>query len=471
MLFSFHTTENLKKLSMLLMMASLTLLSSVYQNLNLTIYNWDLYGGNFNILLSNSINKFHPALFYGSLLVVILSQFSSLHLKSTYFGRSHSLYLLSYYTLYIVPLIIFTLSLGSWWAAQEGSWGGWWNWDASEVFGLIIMLIHLNTLHKLFHKNNHTLNVVYLRKIWTLALIVYVFIQFNFELVSHNFGTRSDQFIDTSHNFLAAIVLTFLIAYLFYRFSNYLYLSNKVLGGSRTEIKNIQWQIIVITVTLYILTLSFNTLLNDFFWKIFQVNVFNSMPLVTYFTYSILSVLLIRLWSPTISLSQLGFIFSYSINCWLVTTFMVGVTLNSLFHVSVTAMLLNTCDEHTSTISFWGYVYQNMVVTDYKTISDLDNVYLTVNNFFVEVFNLASNNGSVMETAYNVIWSASSTENHSFSHAMSSWAFEQTLYSGVNLTPYMIKVGDLAVASTSIITLLLFTQIKPLILTNNRIMF
>lgn len=82
---------------------------------------------------------------------------------------------------------------------------------------------------------------------------------------------------------------------------------------------------------------------------------------------------------------------------------MVGVTLNSLFHVGVTAMLLNTCDEHTSTISFWGYVYQNMVVADYKTISDLDNVYLTVNNFFVEVFNLASNNGSVMETAYNVI--------------------------------------------------------------------
>lgn len=48
----------------------LQIASSYYQNLNPHLYLNDVLGEQFNILLSNSINKFHPALFYVSLILL-----------------------------------------------------------------------------------------------------------------------------------------------------------------------------------------------------------------------------------------------------------------------------------------------------------------------------------------------------------------------------------------------------------------
>ena len=88
-------------------------LSHSYQNLTPHYYTNDFMGENFNTLLSNSINKFHPALFYLTLVLGTLyrptGNFTSMYRYSQL--SDHLSY--NYFTLMSIPIIIFTLSLGS----------------------------------------------------------------------------------------------------------------------------------------------------------------------------------------------------------------------------------------------------------------------------------------------------------------------------------------------------------------------
>jgi cytochrome c biogenesis factor len=88
-----------------------------------------LYGEHINILLKNSVNKIHPLLLYSSSYIFFLS------LPLIFFSkRTKHLYLEVYSTIFVfnqlkqvLVFILVALFLGSWWALQEGSWGGWWN--------------------------------------------------------------------------------------------------------------------------------------------------------------------------------------------------------------------------------------------------------------------------------------------------------------------------------------------------------
>jgi hypothetical protein len=147
----------------------------------------------FNVLLSNSINKYHPLIFYSSVVLLLSATISSsnhlrLHYTSTLF-------------------LFTTLFLGSWWAYQEGSWGGWWNWDPSEVLGLLAALGGLRVIHAVSLRTSllsaRALPLFYA----SVVLITYVFIQLNFNLVSHNFGTKPDASVGTAPLLIATIVL------------------------------------------------------------------------------------------------------------------------------------------------------------------------------------------------------------------------------------------------------------------------
>ena len=168
-----------------------------------------------NSLLQNSINKFHPALLYVPLLWLTTT--------CVYSGKG-SFYFIEYWgarstSFYMLLLLIYTMCLGSWWALQEGSWGGWWNWDPSEVFGLVTILIYLSVVHSLkdfIHKHKFRF---YLTIVTSSLLIVYILIQLNFEVVSHNFGTRTNLFINFFSVLLTGLYLINLIALLTYRFN------------------------------------------------------------------------------------------------------------------------------------------------------------------------------------------------------------------------------------------------------------
>lgn len=49
---------------------------------------------------------------------------------------------------------LIALVLGCWWAQQEVSWGGWWNWDPIEMIALLVLIISLVTNHTQYKHQN-----------------------------------------------------------------------------------------------------------------------------------------------------------------------------------------------------------------------------------------------------------------------------------------------------------------------------
>jgi len=121
-----------------------------YSYSNTLLHYWEVDVSNFNILLINSINKYHPFLLYYGLIKLVVLTLGFIHLLS----HKNFLFTTSSYMLGVLvinyrnlTLLTTTLYLGAWWAVQEGSWGGWWNWDPSEVFGLVAMGFFVRSLH------------------------------------------------------------------------------------------------------------------------------------------------------------------------------------------------------------------------------------------------------------------------------------------------------------------------------------
>ena len=179
------------------------------------ILNTNIYvnGEQVNILLKNSVNKIHPFLLYSSTAIFFVSFIGNMNLyvpKKFYLNKSTTLISVSTLKCSLIYIIV-ALYLGSWWALQEGSWGGWWNWDASEVFGLVILywiliIFHVrkNLINNSFH-NSLRLGLYFL-------LIYFLLLQVNFSLISHNFGFRTVKFLNPELLLFSFLIL-FVIRY------------------------------------------------------------------------------------------------------------------------------------------------------------------------------------------------------------------------------------------------------------------
>lgn len=153
-----------------------------------------------NLLLMNALNKYHPFIFY---LSVVFLVGASLRLHSALFSSvvfsSVDSYNPSRHRLWdSVLLNLLALFMGSWWALQEGTWGGWWNWDSSETFGLIPLLFSLRLLHSKWlplslWRRSHSGFLFCL-----VFLGAYCILQLNFDLISHNFGARFFHFFNSN---------------------------------------------------------------------------------------------------------------------------------------------------------------------------------------------------------------------------------------------------------------------------------
>lgn len=238
-----------------------------------------------NLLLSNNLNKYHPFLFYmsvalGSSLILagFLGRFNSLlfstNLVTLYYRR---------YVIAALVLNLLSLFMGSWWALQEGTWGGWWNWDASEVLGLLVtmgMLYHLHTpsfaASSIQVQDKSTL-------LGLVTLLSYSFIQLNFDLVSHNFGSKFFFFFN-NNLFLLELMLFTLIRILISIWRNYTTQSQTVpfftYPSRPHQLFNEGWWIILVfyLVLISLLGSSFLPLLNYFVWSYFGLNSFNFHP-------------------------------------------------------------------------------------------------------------------------------------------------------------------------------------------------
>ena len=96
--------------------------------------------GAVNINLLNGIMNIHPCIY----LIVFYN------LLSLYIGFLKNKKLSLEFTLYSFTVLLF---LGSFWAAQELSWGGWWSWDITEctilyIYVYLIYMYHLKIQSK-----------------------------------------------------------------------------------------------------------------------------------------------------------------------------------------------------------------------------------------------------------------------------------------------------------------------------------
>jgi cytochrome c biogenesis factor len=133
--------------------------------------------------------------------------------------------------------------LGSWWALQEGTWGGWWNWDSSETFGLFFFLLPFFFYHNKSYLNFHQKNLNIFKKSTTLLLFSYFFIQLNFDLVSHNFGIKFFQFFSNNLFFYNTLLTLFFMKIFFNKKTIKNFSSTSLLTyRKKTKLKNLNLQ-------------------------------------------------------------------------------------------------------------------------------------------------------------------------------------------------------------------------------------
>ena len=246
------------------------------------IYDLELINMNFlfneiNLFLLNSLNKWHPIFFYISTVFffIVLYINYKLLLHSGYSLFSFLFYNFKSASLNVLVLLIFAIFCGSWWALQEASWGGWWNWDPSEFLGLILIIIYVIFIH-------FKLKVIYLFKYFFLThylfltfINIFIFIQLNFSLVIHNFGLKFFFFFDNNLILLEWFYifnLYYLILICFYSLvSMFIYFFIKPL--CLTSIANYKYFFLILMVIYLILLTaqSFNNLLIFFFWNFFSI--------------------------------------------------------------------------------------------------------------------------------------------------------------------------------------------------------
>jgi hypothetical protein len=248
-----------------------------------------------NALLSNSLNKYHPLLLYWSSFLCFVTTFALVmtYLPLVKFERNLNIWSYQILMFRVLTLNFIALALGSWWALQEGTWGGWWNWDASEVLGLLILLVVLWSIH-----TRQTINNV--AKVVELALISLLFVvlsyytlQLNFELTSHSFGSRFTYFFNNNLFLLevAALVVLALVAQLSHKFRLRTTFLVGIFGKAPANVQGVNFRtylfwLFLVTFVLILVT-SFLPLLNYFVWRYLKVNSFNTYILLEFWVYTL----------------------------------------------------------------------------------------------------------------------------------------------------------------------------------------
>ena len=235
----------------------------------------------FNTLLTNSLNKYHPFIFFVSTLFYYYYTLLIMFYNET---KRYTVTILlikikqSNSILFLVNLT--ALTLGGIWAFQEASWGGFWNWDSSETFGLTFLLVslyltHVRTTISSFYELINAVSIYF-----KLIILLYCFIQLNFDLVSHNFGAKFFYFFSNSLFYEEVICISMLLVVTFIT----------IWWGGITQLKLLtmnQTQNYVRTSTVYmypiiiwilvclILIYSCSPLLSYFIFNMFHIHILN----------------------------------------------------------------------------------------------------------------------------------------------------------------------------------------------------
>lgn len=235
-----------------------------------------------NRLLTNTLNKYHPFIFYFSVCALFSSFWIYVLKVAPAWNPFRNISILNYWGErgWLVVLVnLCSLFMGSWWALQEGTWGGWWNWDSSEVLGLEVSLTALALNHSYYRIQHFEKFLVRFTYLIFILIISYFFIQLNFELVSHNFGAKF--FFFFNNNLFSIEVILGLTFAVFYTFWFYFYSSETELTLLRRHLQP-AWTrplttfkvCLPLLLTLW-LFFGYKPLMNYFSWNFLGLNLFN----------------------------------------------------------------------------------------------------------------------------------------------------------------------------------------------------
>jgi len=423
---------------------------------NTTIFEICLRKENLNLLLTNSINKYHPLLFYVSLFALI-----SLYLKT---GRARyktrtkqinsEVQWLSN-ALFFLIINLFTLSLGGWWALQEGSWGGWWNWDPSETFGLVVMLCYVLTLHLNLSKTREKWYRVFVNLFFYIILLLYTLIQLNFDLVSHNFGTRLHQFVNSyyAHCYILTLLSVQLITLLF---NQKIYLNQYKINA------NIIFVTIILTILILALLFSaFLDLIVNFVWVLFTVNMFNFSYIRTDLIIGLCSIFVIVYYQSNIFY-------------WILLVYSTVISWVLKLMLLPTVYIVKLLNFHKLTLS-WLYLsvfYINQSVSSwvlFKPLLCVDYYNLKLNTVYTELISFLGGGNYDYEVSWGFLKNTTSYSSLLFIHLLSTNALTQELKSPSLELTYSITAIEPSTSTTMllfVLTLLYFIKTfnyKPII--------
>jgi hypothetical protein len=411
---------------------------------------------NLNLLLTNSINKYHPLLFYISLFAL-----TSLYLKT---GRARYKTKIKQINsgaqslsnaLFFLIINLFTLSLGGWWALQEGSWGGWWNWDPSETFGLVVMLCYVLTLHLNLSKTRKKWYWVYVNLFFYIILLLYTLIQLNFDLVSHNFGTRLHQFVNSYYAHCYVLILLSVQ-------STTLLVNQKAYLNQCNINANIIFVTIILTMLILALLLSaFLDLIVNFVWVLFTVNMFNFGYIRTDLITGLCSIFVVIYYkSSTFYWIPLVFsvVISWVLKLILLPTIYIIKLLN--FHKLILSWLYLAVFYINQSVSSW-VLFKPLLCVDYYN--------LKLNTAYTELISLVSKDNYSYEVSWGFLKNTTSYSSLLFIHSLSTNALTQELKSPSLDLAYSITATEPSTSTTMlllVLTLLYFTKTfnyKPII--------
>jgi hypothetical protein len=277
----FKNTFNLPYLclSCIITLYSIELVELILLNFN--FLNLNFLGSSINTLLLNNLNKYHPYILYTSafMLLITYSQLFNKYLQPTSYTTP---YYLSYFCLLNKSTLVwnfYALLLGSWWALQEGTWGGWWNWDTSEVLGLLILLIALVNVHSRTYVYLNTFNNVRQGIYITFILIFFITLQLNFEITSHSFGSRLSYFFNNNFSLtqLLLIFISVLINLVLNISKNSKSLYNTFFTNHALKVNTFTFYLIWLFLLTWTLLLFFINmpLINYYIWQSLELNILN----------------------------------------------------------------------------------------------------------------------------------------------------------------------------------------------------
>ncbi len=278
--------------------------TSWLSNYKYLFFSFNFY--DFNALLFNNFNKYHPYLLYLSAqnFLLVLFLIPRFFITDGYFFNFQRFYITNSRKFFIVfNITLFTLFLGSWWAVQEASWGGWWDWDASETLGLLVLLVitlflHYTALNLTIFSSLHFFFLYFL--LILILLTAYVFVQLNFELTSHNFGIKFVYFFTGNLFYLEltawflTIIATLISFFLKNKYSYILFFKAIILYELRSFTRIVIFFSVLLLISFSVIS-SFTLITNFFFWTFFGLNFLNYVASFTWISFFFISTILFLL--------------------------------------------------------------------------------------------------------------------------------------------------------------------------------